>query len=334
MIANFLHIPLLVSQESRKEYFTLMTMRLLTVTTGVFLVVVTLGYLYGFYDASPFPFFMSLQLLAGVGWWLTKIGRWRWVTLWPPLYFFAIGVSGSVSSGMTTGFILFYVLTFLLTGLLIGARSMFLIMVAALAIHFSVSAMVHGEGVTELISTAIVYSAIFLGIALLQWLSQSVINHALDQCFRDPLTGVYNRSYFDGMLIHFQQRQGYVFPVSVLMADIDGLKGVNDTFGHAVGDTLIVRAAHNLKNACRNEDIVCRIGGDEFLALLPRTDAATAAIIAQRVSTLLATDAPLVTGVRLGLTTGVATAISRQSLQTLLAQADVNLYANKRSRPG
>jgi diguanylate cyclase (GGDEF)-like protein len=331
---NFLHIPLLVSQESRKEYFTLVTMQLLTVTTGGFLVVVALGYLHGFYDTSPFPFFISLQLLAGIGWWLTKIGRWRWVAIWPLLYFFAIGVSGSVNSGMTTGFILFYVLAFLLTGLLIGARSMFLMMVTSLAIHFSVSVMVHGEEVTELISTAIVYSAAFFGIVLLQWLSQSIINHALAQCFLDPLTGVYNRSYFEGMLAHFQQRHKYAFPLSVLMVDIDGLKKINDTFGHAAGDALITRAAYNLKKACREEDVVCRIGGDEFVALLPKTNAATAANIAQRLSNLIALDMPLAAGIQLSLAAGTATAISHQSLQATLDQADANLYANKRQHPG
>lgn len=334
MIANFLHIPLLVSQESRKEYFTLVTMQLLTITTGVFLAVVTLGYLYGFYDASPFPFFISLQLLAGVGWWLTKIGRWRWVTLWPSLYFFAISVSGTMLNGMFTSMVLFYVIAFLLVGVMIDVRSMFIVMASGLVIHLTVAQTLHPQVTEELIPAIIVFSAAFLGIALLQWLSQSVMNQALEQCFRDPLTGVYNRSYFEGMLIHFQRRQRYAFPVSVLMADIDGLKQVNDTFGHAAGDTLIAHAAHSLTNACRSKGIVCRIGGDEFLALLPRTDAATATRIAQHLSSLLASDAPLASGVRLRLSTGVATATSPQVLQTTLAEADVNLYVNKRSRPG
>jgi len=331
---NSPHIPLLVSQDSRKEYFTLMTMQLLTVTTGVFLAVVALGYLRGFYDASPFPFFVSLQILAGIGWWLAKIGLWRWVMLWPPLFFFLIGVWGSVVSGTATNLILFFVIAFLLVGVMNGARSMFVVMVAILVIYFTIAIIIHDEDVVELIPEVIVFAATFLGIALLQWLSQSVMNHALERCFLDPLTGVYNRSYFEGMLIHLQQRQRYAFPVSVLMADIDGLKKVNDAFGHAAGDALIVHAAHRLKSACRKEDIVCRIGGDEFVALLPKADAAVAASIAQRVSSLTELGAPLAADIRLSLATGVATATSRHSLQATLAQADVNLYANKQPRLG
>lgn len=331
---NSPHIPLLVSQDSRKEYFTLVTMQLLTITTGIFLAVVALGYLRGFYDASPFPFFVSLQILAGIGWWLAKIGLWRWVMLWPPLFFFLIGVWGSVVSGTATNLILFFVIAFLLVGVMNGARSMFVVMVAILVIYFTIAIIIHDEDVVELIPEVIVFAATFLGIALLQWLSQSVMNHALERCFLDPLTGVYNRSYFEGMLIHLQQRQRYAFPVSVLMADIDGLKKVNDAFGHAAGDALIVHAAHRLKSACRKEDIVCRIGGDEFVALLPKADAAVAASIAQRVSSLTELGAPLAADIRLSLATGVATATSRHSLQATLAQADVNLYANKQPRLG
>lgn len=83
--------------------------------------------------------------------------------------------------------------------------------------------------------------AAWTGIALLQWLAKSVMDHALAQSFLDPLTGVHNRGYFDGMLRHYQNHHQYLYPVSVLMADINDLKRVNDAFGHAAGDELIVR---------------------------------------------------------------------------------------------
>jgi diguanylate cyclase (GGDEF)-like protein len=252
------------------------------------------------------------------------------VTFWPPLFFFAVGAWGSTVSGTATGLTLFYVIAFLLVGVLIGARSMFSVMVASLVIHFAIAIILHGEDVVALIPVGIVVSATFLGIALLQWLSQSVMNHALEQCFLDPLTGVHNRSYFEGTLLYFQQRQRYAFPVSLLMADIDGLKKVNDAFGHAAGDALIVRAAYSLQRACRKEDVVCRIGGDEFVVLLPKTDAAVAASIAGRVSDLIELDAPLVADIQLSLATGVATATTRQSIRDALDAADANLYAQKK----
>lgn len=85
----------------------------------------------------------------------------------------------------------------------------------------------------------------------------------------DALTGLYNRAYFDEELGRINL--GRKFPAIIMVADVDRLKEFNDRFGHAIGDELIRRAAAVLKEAFRFEDIVARIGGDEFCALLPET---------------------------------------------------------------
>ncbi len=98
--------------------------------------------------------------------------------------------------------------------------------------------------------------------------------------FHDMLTGIYNRFYFEEELNRLDTKRQT--PLSIIMGDINGLKIVNDTFGHQEGDRLLVDAAMILRKICRKEDIVCRFGGDEFAVLLPKTKKETAMKICNR----------------------------------------------------
>jgi diguanylate cyclase (GGDEF)-like protein/PAS domain S-box-containing protein len=99
--------------------------------------------------------------------------------------------------------------------------------------------------------------------------------------FNDVLTGVYNRRFFEEEKRRLDT--GRQLPFSVLIADVDGLKLINDGFGYSSGDLLLKAAASILKQTCRTEDIVARIGGDEFCVLLPNTDASVAKTIVGRI---------------------------------------------------
>jgi diguanylate cyclase (GGDEF)-like protein/PAS domain S-box-containing protein len=102
----------------------------------------------------------------------------------------------------------------------------------------------------------------------------------------DPLTGLYNRAYFEEELARLER--GRKFPVSVLVADLDGLKKINDQYGHAAGDQALCQAASLLQNAFRAEDGLARIGGDEFAVLLPKVGRVEADEVVERVHCLLA----------------------------------------------
>jgi diguanylate cyclase (GGDEF)-like protein/PAS domain S-box-containing protein len=99
--------------------------------------------------------------------------------------------------------------------------------------------------------------------------------------FHDQLTGLYNRRFFETELERLNKSRK--LPVSIIIADINNLKTVNDTLGHKMGDQYIKRAARALKRILREEDILARIGGDEFAAVLSSTDLETANNIVGRI---------------------------------------------------
>lgn len=88
--------------------------------------------------------------------------------------------------------------------------------------------------------------------------------------FKDQLTGLGNRRFYEEELIRLDTPRH--LPLAILMGDVNGLKLTNDAFGHATGDELLRQAASLLRRECRKQDIVCRVGGDEFILLLPNTE--------------------------------------------------------------
>lgn len=153
----------------------------------------------------------------------------------------------------------------------------------------------------------------------------------------DELTKVYNRRYFfDQLDREIAACRRYSIPVSVLTFDLDGLKQLNDSFGHSLGDEALRSLAQRLVRYSRASDIVSRLGGDEFAVILPRTDAAGAAEIAQRLQRCVESDV-LVAGknreLRLAVSCGVASfPEDADDASALLRHADGRMYAAKAAR--
>ena len=148
--------------------------------------------------------------------------------------------------------------------------------------------------------------------------------------FHDPLTGLYNRTFFEEEAARAGRSLRYV--VSVLVADLDGLKALNDRLGHAAGDELLRHAANVLRAAFRLEDVVARVGGDEFAALMVGADEPAAEAMVSRVRTFEArhvTDG-CACGLRLSL--GVATVQAGEPISEALHLADMRMYEEKGRR--
>jgi len=98
--------------------------------------------------------------------------------------------------------------------------------------------------------------------------------------YHDHLTGIYNRRFFEEESKRLDVPRN--LPITLLMADVNGLKLINDSFGHFYGDEILKVVAEIMKDACRADDIVARLGGDEFVLLLPKTNASEAESIMSR----------------------------------------------------
>lgn len=101
--------------------------------------------------------------------------------------------------------------------------------------------------------------------------------------YHDSLTGLFNRTFFQ--IEQDRLDTVHQLPLSVIVGDINGLRLINETLGHAEGDRLIIEIANVLKSCCRSEDIIARTGGDEFSILLPLTDSNKATLIIERINT-------------------------------------------------
>lgn len=157
---------------------------------------------------------------------------------------------------------------------------------------------------------------------------------AHEKTLSDPLTGLLNRyGLLHALSREFAGARRYQRPLACLMIDLDYFKNINDTLGHVMGDLALTQAASVLQEAVRASDLVCRYGGEEFLALLPETSIGGAQILAEKVRTAMAnrrfgnkTDSFSVT-----LSIGVAELRTEESGNDMIARADAALYRAKQA---
>jgi two-component system, cell cycle response regulator len=148
----------------------------------------------------------------------------------------------------------------------------------------------------------------------------------------DPLTGLYNRGYFDEEMKRLENGRGS--PVSIIMADLDGLKKINDTQGHGTGDRLIRDAADILRRSVRSSDVVARMGGDEFALILPNTDIASARKVVERIRKIEEEFNGESGGYQVSFSMGAASSVDGVPLAETLKGADELMYRDKSARKG
>lgn len=164
------------------------------------------------------------------------------------------------------------------------------------------------------------------------------LRFALEYSAHDPLTGLYNRRYFERRLreesAHAKRHKR---PFSLVMVDLDHFKLVNDTFGHEDGDRVLCHVAELLGGSLREDDIACRVGGEEFVVVLRATPGPAARVVANRLRAAVAGE-PISLGAKdemrhITLSGGVAAADERNNYDAdnIVDRADKALYRAKRA---
>jgi diguanylate cyclase (GGDEF)-like protein len=149
----------------------------------------------------------------------------------------------------------------------------------------------------------------------------------------DGLTGLWNRAFFNQQwAIEVARSTRHGHSVSVAMLDLDHFKSINDTYGHAAGDAVLQGAARVLQRCCRQQDLVCRYGGEEFVIVMPDTAPVDAAKVCERIRAAVeAENWPRHPERRVTASIGICGSTSSATINhdALVEAADANLYAAK-----
>jgi diguanylate cyclase (GGDEF)-like protein/PAS domain S-box-containing protein/putative nucleotidyltransferase with HDIG domain len=146
--------------------------------------------------------------------------------------------------------------------------------------------------------------------------------------YHDQLTGLSNRRFYEQELRRLDNESN--LPLTIVIGDVNGLKLINDTFGHTIGDELLRKAANILIKGCRMGDIIARLGGDEFVILLPKTDAREAEKIIHRIRELLVNEEAGSIGISISF--GYDTKIEQtENILDILKNSEDYMYRNKLS---
>lgn len=142
----------------------------------------------------------------------------------------------------------------------------------------------------------------------------------------DQLTGLYNRRFYEEELLRLDNKSN--LPLTIAMGDVNGLKLINDSFGHATGDELLRKVAELIKKACREDDVIARLGGDEFVVILPNTDALEAENVINRIINL--SHAEKIEAIDVSISFGAKTKTGmEESIHDLFKNAEDHMYRNK-----
>ena len=144
--------------------------------------------------------------------------------------------------------------------------------------------------------------------------------------YHDSLTGLYNRRFFEEELNRLDVQRN--LPITLIIGDVNGLKLINDAFGHLVGDKLLQKSAEAMKQACRADDIIARWGGDEFVIILPKTSQKVATEIIKKIK--MKCSETVIESIKLSISLGFKIKESPdEDIISVLKAAEASMYKNK-----
>ena len=143
--------------------------------------------------------------------------------------------------------------------------------------------------------------------------------------YHDQLTGLYNRYFFEKALKRLDAKR--YWPLSLAMLDVNGLKLTNDAFGHQMGDKLLQTVAETIKNICREDDVISRIGGDEFVLLLPKTSYVETEAIIERIYRAL--EQIRLKDIVISVSAGWETKDSNEDVMEVFTRVEESMYRKK-----
>ena len=183
------------------------------------------------------------------------------------------------------------------------------------------------------------YLPFFLSIALIIGICNSTLKKLTkylifykQAALIDPLTGLPNRrGLIEEATKVFAFCKRHNFPLSALFIDIDNFKKINDTYGHAFGDTILKKLGALISSSIRKSDIVGRYGGEEFVVLLPKTDLKGASKVADNLRTIVTRHFENSLGIRVTISVGIASLENADNLNDLINKSDKAMYKAKRA---
>src|SRR5436309_545936 len=161
------------------------------------------------------------------------------------------------------------------------------------------------------------------------------VQQSMEMAITDGLTGLYNRRYMESHLSTLvEQAAGRGKPLTLLVLDIDFFKSINDTHGHDAGDDVLREFAVRVKKSIRGIDLACRYGGEEFVVVMPETDMAVAALVAERIRRRIASEPFAIDqgakAIDVTLSIGLSALATNDTAASILKRADQALYRVKR----
>jgi two-component system cell cycle response regulator len=166
---------------------------------------------------------------------------------------------------------------------------------------------------------------------------RSSVKASIEMSVTDPLTGLYNRRYMHTHLAHLvEHSNNRGKPLALISMDVDHFKAINDTYGHDAGDRVLQELAERIRRNTRNVDMCCRVGGEEFIVVLPNSDMELTRRVAERLRrTMAGRPFPISSNDSQGIPVTVSLGLAvlngpGDMVEDLLKRADMALYEAKR----